>query len=374
MQTLENELTGLIYESILNDDAWPALMRLLVERLNLRSACVTTLDRESGYMASHFDAGVVMTREYMELYADRYMKSDMLLQGINDAAPGTFISTTTHMDMAQIVNSDFYQQWALPQGIHSAAAAALSREGKWFTFMMLHRGKEHPDFTDADVALFQHLAPHFQRAIQMRARVLEMRENIQDLRALIDRFPVGVTIFDEHGRIGQSNALALDIMEQHPAFKLIDQRLILTNQGDSRAVGLALINAIHASLGLREYTVETFHLNRFDDPLTLIVNPFRVKESDRMIGRALVMFYCPRFTARPSPEALTRLYNLTMAEARLCSALVSGDTLDEIAMQQGKKKETLRSHLKNIFMKTGSKRQAELVAQILTSPAMLPQL
>ena len=374
MRILEDELIGLIYESIVDDDAWPTLMSILVDKLKLRSASVTTLNTETNQLATYFEAGAALTQKYLDLYTERFAKEDMLLRAISDANPGTFVTSNTHFTRDEILASNFYQQWALPQGICNGAAAMLCREGKWSTMMMMLRGEDHPEFTAQDVALFQQLAPHFNRAIQLRGRVLEMRDDIDDLRALIERFPLGVMVFDEYGRVGQANELALKIIEQHPSLQLVDKRLVLDNSEESRVLGMTLINAIHASLGLKEYSVESMHLQRAGDSLTLVINPFRVKESDRMTGRALVMFYSPRFSARPSATILAQLYRLTTAEANLCCELVSGATLEEVAAYQNKKKETLRSHLKSIFSKTGTSRQAELVAQILTSPAMIPQL
>ena len=57
-------------------------------------------------------------------------------------------------------------------------------------------------------------------------------------------------------------------------------------------------------------------------------------------------------------------YGLTPAEQRLASQLVSGVSLAEAAAKMGIGYETARAQLKSIFVKTGTHRQAELVALI----------
>ena len=64
-------------------------------------------------------------------------------------------------------------------------------------------------------------------------------------------------------------------------------------------------------------------------------------------------------------------FSLTPAEARLALHLVAGETLRSAAVKLSVTYETARTHLKNIFNKTGTCRQAELVIVIVTT---LPRL
>ena len=68
----------------------------------------------------------------------------------------------------------------------------------------------------------------------------------------------------------------------------------------------------------------------------------------------------PRKTV-PS-QMLRRLFGLTAAEARLAARLAMGDTLSEAAGALAVSRETARTHLQAIFAKTGTHRQAALVA------------
>jgi DNA-binding CsgD family transcriptional regulator len=60
-------------------------------------------------------------------------------------------------------------------------------------------------------------------------------------------------------------------------------------------------------------------------------------------------------------------FGLTPAEARLAVHLVTGESLRSAAAKLSISYETARSQLKNIFNKTGTGRQAELVVVILTA-------
>ena len=66
-------------------------------------------------------------------------------------------------------------------------------------------------------------------------------------------------------------------------------------------------------------------------------------------------------------DLLQRHFGLTPAEARLALHLVAGETLRSAEVKLSITYETARTHLKNIFNKTGTCRQAELLVVILTA-------
>ena len=66
-------------------------------------------------------------------------------------------------------------------------------------------------------------------------------------------------------------------------------------------------------------------------------------------------------------ELLRSRFGLTPAEARLALHLVAGETLRSAEVKLSISYETARTHLKSIFSKTGTSRQAELVVAIVTA-------
>ena len=69
----------------------------------------------------------------------------------------------------------------------------------------------------------------------------------------------------------------------------------------------------------------------------------------------------------PPIDRLRCHFDLTPSEARLALHLVTGETLRSAAAKLSITYETSRTSLKNIFRKTGTCRQAELVVVILTA-------
>ena len=65
------------------------------------------------------------------------------------------------------------------------------------------------------------------------------------------------------------------------------------------------------------------------------------------------------------PASLSIFYRLSPTQARLAARLVGGDTLAESADALGVTQETARTYLKQVFDKTGTRRQSGLIRLML---------
>lgn len=70
-------------------------------------------------------------------------------------------------------------------------------------------------------------------------------------------------------------------------------------------------------------------------------------------------------TADVSAEALIQRFGLTPAEAKVAIALTEGLQAQDMAQRFDVARTTIAFHMRNIFQKTATTRQAELVAQLL---------
>jgi DNA-binding CsgD family transcriptional regulator len=89
-----------------------------------------------------------------------------------------------------------------------------------------------------------------------------------------------------------------------------------------------------------------------------------------MPGRAVaIVFVNDPDEKQASPvEVLRALFNLTPAETKLAISLMDGNSLSESADLNQVGRETVRSQIKSIFQKTGTKRQGELIRLLALIP------
>ena len=78
----------------------------------------------------------------------------------------------------------------------------------------------------------------------------------------------------------------------------------------------------------------------------------------------LVIMLQPGMRPAGSATLLRTTFGLTAAEADLAAAIVSGESLRDYGERRGRSLNTVRTHLKAVFAKTGTNRQAELVQKL----------
>lgn len=70
-------------------------------------------------------------------------------------------------------------------------------------------------------------------------------------------------------------------------------------------------------------------------------------------------------------ESLKRLYALSPTETRLCAMLLEGRCLSECARLMKITRNTVRAHLKSVFLKLRTNRQGDMIRLILQGPTQL---
>jgi len=86
------------------------------------------------------------------------------------------------------------------------------------------------------------------------------------------------------------------------------------------------------------------------------------------LERAEAVVFLNPLGVRPAANAdrLRVLFHFTHAEANLVLHLLEGLSLQEIGEVEGVTRETVKSHLHSVFVKTATHRQAELLVLIMS--------
>lgn len=105
---------------------------------------------------------------------------------------------------------------------------------------------------------------------------------------------------------------------------------------------------------------------------TILVASVRSRDIDRFGGRgmrnvaAMLVIHDPARPMEIPVEWIMDAYGLTLAEARVALCAASGATIPEAAHRLNVSPNTIKTHLRRIFAKTGTSRQSEL-ARLMAS-------
>lgn len=176
---------------------------------------------------------------------------------------------------------------------------------------------------------------------------------------VLDAMGCGGLILDRAGRVLQTN----DKARRYLGSEFQIQRRSAPSSGRNDPIQLALREALRASSHVLPQLGEYITVPRTSArPLLLrriYLSP-NVEADDDPTATLIVldMEDCPQ----PDETLLRDVFLLTPAETRLARRLSRGDNLREIAQDLGVRPGTLRVQLKTLFLKTGTRRQGELIA------------
>jgi DNA-binding CsgD family transcriptional regulator len=292
------------------------------------------------------------------------------------AAPrGTFVLREQHYSDAAWERLDIYNDVYRPIEGYASLGAPLLKTEHHFVPLGMVRAKSRGSYEARELKLLERAIPHLQRTMQILLRLgaLEARQAAGE--ALWDLLPFGVFMLDDAGRIlwvnraGEAIAAANDGLATRGGFLLAataDESATL-----SRLIGEAALTA--TGQGLAAGGALSLRRPSLRRPLAVLVAPFRVAPS-AMLARqpaVAVLVSDPEETPQPAPELLAQLYGLTAREAELVTLLLDGLDLRDAAERLALSMNTVRTHLREVFHKTGTHRQSELVALVLRSVAAL---
>lgn len=225
-----------------------------------------------------------------------------------------------------------------------------------------------PNYSELDVARFDSLRPHLARAGLIGARL-----KLERAQASVDAMnAVGVpaAIVMASGVVISTNAL----------FETLGDVLCAAAFGrmvaGDREVDRLLQAALPGPGRALPPQIRSFPVPRKEGRRAVVVHVIPLLRSASDIfesGSAMVAVTGYDMDGNVPTDAVLRgLFDLSAAEAGVAAELARGNTVQEVAQQRGTSVATARTHLAQIFRKTGTRQQSELVALLKGSHAFAP--
>lgn len=231
--------------------------------------------------------------------------------------------------------------------------------------LVLHRAvDDSADFTAEQAACFASLAPHMGQAYELQLALVTQEQRRQRLYRHLDQLRVAMAVCDVEGRLQWSNRSAALLLETTPCIVQCGGQLRLTHRDNADRLRVLISDVAE---GRRASAILT--LGEAGQRLHVVLRAPPGPRPLRGCSEVLLVLSRAGASANISSDVIALLFGLSGAEARLAVGLVAGDTLEQYAARRGVGIGTVRGQVKQVFAKTGTTRQAELVALLLTSAA-----
>jgi DNA-binding CsgD family transcriptional regulator/PAS domain-containing protein len=275
------------------------------------------------------------------------------------------------MDPQELLQTRFYKEFMVSKGWFDFANATLQKSATRYTAISAPRPKELGEVSDSELEIMGLLAPHVRRALTIH-ETLEFRDcRLSGLRAALDLSPSPIFLLDDRGDLQEVNRAAERFLAEEGAARIERGRLYFNDARVHQKFAAAL-----AAAGKGEFcpaetaAIRTAGGRAFAMEMLPLTSPIRQMAAEP--GRAVLALFIQEVGAlQPLPgEVLVKLYGLTPAETRILVFLAQGMSLPEAAATLGVGEATVKTHMHNVFAKTGTNRQAEVVKLVMSA---LPQ-
>ncbi len=275
------------------------------------------------------------------------------------------------LDRAYVASRDYglpalqatkcYQAAVQPGGDLDAISFVLMREGDVFGHWMLATPDTRAPITEAEARGLELVAPHVRRAVEISNLLGLQRLSAATLQAALDQLDSPVLVLDADRRLVHGNARAEAALARGT---------VLRPGRDPGTVAGATDAAERALRTSAPGGRETLLTGTDGEERLLFALPLALEGGPAM---TLLVLRHPREDTRNPVAIAARAFNLTPAQVQVLAFLAQVHAPEAIAGLLGIGLATVRSHLNELYRRTDTSRQAELVARTLSLASPLRQ-
>lgn len=363
------KLLDLIYDAAIEQDLWQSILIKIADATDSTGGIVFGQTPSQVYFNYNGRLSEDCNRAYKARHLDNPWNRAMAGQPV-----GRVVLSDSVVPLDVLRRTPFFDEVLKPQDTPHNTMIALAAKQDFVVAFNICRGARQGPMDAERVHFIEHLAPHMARSMHMAFRLHGYGALQRAEYRILDRLAMGVVLLDAHRRVLYANAAARHHSRDGGPLRLRHAGLSAVSQPHAQKLGelirLALMGAPAGTMSTPQTTEASL--------LTLLVTPLRGRDIGRfsdlgMRDAAVLIFIIDPANKHGLPEAWVRdAYGLTPAEAKVALAAGSGLPIPEVARQLGLSPNTVKTHLRKVFAKTATTRQAEL-ARLMASLAMVDE-
>jgi DNA-binding CsgD family transcriptional regulator/PAS domain-containing protein len=360
MEKSHSHIVRALYRGVLNAGEWHSAVEMIRQLANGEQAMLLIRDQRS---RQSFVTDIARPDQRMiDQFQAHYSHNDPIYEVVANNSSCAWFLDRRDLEEQTVRKHPFFQEFLRPHGIGSILALTLQKDPFCVGALGVQRGCTAAPFDDADQALLQPLAPHLLRAVRLRQEVDRLNCITQKSQAMLDHLAVPLFGINGSGRMVFANAAAHEWMES-----MAEQTTRMTAGGLLDLLGKIGKEVCAAkSLGLSSARIT----DNGTEPgylIGLLLQEGHAMTAPRDEPLALVFAHRSQGPMTSALVAMQQLFGLTAAEIRVMQALAKGLDIAQVAAACHLSRETVKSQLKSIFLKTRCQKQAglqRLVAQL----------
>lgn len=282
------------------------------------------------------------------------------------ARPGDVNTREMAIDTPAMLKTEFYNDFGRNLKLYDFFGATCFNQGSRYGMLTLFRSADQPQCGEPEeMELMRQLVPHFIRSIELQNRILGLQNQCNAFSSVLDRMNQAVMLLDTAGRVIFLNQSAQTISDRKDGLKISEGKLSARSASENGVLRKMIHDAGMAAWGRKaEQPGGNLLISRssLEHSYRLTIAPVRPNVIAGLEEPAVAVFISdPMADIRTPIEDLQNIFGLTPAEARLSQMLTRGKGLREAAEEIGVSYNTVRTQIRSVLAKTGTRRQTELM-------------
>lgn len=363
-----SQLIGGIYDAALDAELWPRALEGVCGFVGGSQANIFWQDVIGKAAKRFFEWG--NDPHYTKLYMEVYAKINPMFPGAFAQPLGEVFSQIDLIPFDVLHETRIYKEWMQPQGFVDFVACLLDKSGGTCIPMAVIRHERDGIVDKHAIARMALVVPHLRRAAVI-GNVIGLRTcEASTLADTLDGLAAGILLVDGAGRITHANTSGRAMLDDGAVLcghggrlaardtecdQALKEVFAAAGRGDA-AVGSKGVVVSMVAEGGQRYVAHVL-------PLTAGAR----RQAGHTYDAVAAVFVHEAALETPSvPDALAKAYKLTAMELRVLLGIVEVGGGPTVAEELGISASTVRSHLRHVYEKTGTNRQADLVKLVAT--------
>jgi len=357
-----------MYDAAVDDTRWPQALERLTEATGSQGASFWVLDTSSEPRLPTFTT-INFDSAFIARYLNEMVPLDPTVQYLVAHPSAPIVHDGLVITEREKDRHPYYDWQRRHSDIWFRLVGQACPGHRVQAGVALHRTRKAGPYEASDVDQFVVLQGHLQRALSIGSRLGSLGTMQECTTELLGRNPAAVLLLDAQKRVVYSNRRAALLNADNDGIRIGANGITLCSRADDERLQCLVAQALSPISGAAPGGTMRAARPSGKRPYALFVSPMPTRSPALSALRPAVCLVITDPDLHP-PLAAHRLraaFQFTDAEAKLAALLVTGQSLRSAARTLGITYGTARVRLAELFAKTETRRQGELISLLLTT-------
>jgi DNA-binding CsgD family transcriptional regulator len=354
---------------------WDQAMKGVQVAFGATGVNMHTVDVRQGQILSMHSGGDSISEANFSYVKDFHKIDPVRASSVAQGAfcqPGRWFHCDELFDDTFVSTNRFYQEFSLAYAVrYNSSATVCVEDGTIVTAFTLLRSPARGTLSPDEREYARRLGEHLRDALEAHERVRRLASQALAGHGLLSSFPYPMCLIDKDRFISFENDAATAELRHEKRILRRGTRLVLSRSRSDQKLTEKLLELDRIGHGAS--AVVDLRATAADPPtwlhLSLLV-PGAVMGVFGAQQQYLATLFDPQHVSSLDPFALSTMFQLTPAEARVAVHLAAGLTAEEVSLNHGTAVSTVRSQISQVITKLGAKRTTDVVRMLRQGEAL----